>query len=623
MISDKMIIFTQTMRKIIMAAREFGWVQNPNLFGKLKNIVQIFVPGTLYHEQLINTDLNFIYDQSEQVRLRKVITAPSPITISYDDLVGARRWSDPKSKKRADEVAVGLGQLAAGKPASMRKSTDSNKHYWTDNWSSDGFVNWALTLNFLHLDEKTDMITLTELGLRFASTNDGKWKSVRTYISSSEELDIMKTALLSYPPAVRVLRLLKMQRELHGKDYFTSKFFLGHNVGFYGEGGFTSYDEEDWFELLHEQDPSKKQDFKTDKEGSGDKFSRTISGWLIKVGYVEQGDISRNVDGFMETMPHGYKITVAGLEDLKLADGVSKNGRLEKFVSWHMFATNVTNKDYIRARRAWTLKALTKSSTLKGIETVLSEQGLNDGHGVINNDIKSLISFGINIQMEGKNVKLKDSINNFEIPEWLVKKPLEDSDIKNVKNRLMNKLPNLDPADFGLVDLAFAKAGTQSENTKMANEFEARTVEFMKQYFKLSGVHLGGGNRPDGALYDNDKYGIILDTKAYSQGYKPDTKQVREMSDYIQNVWYDSGRKEARAWWKNFPANLDKTRIHFIWVAGTFKSGMNDMIVAAKGHTAMTGGAITVEKLLTIADNVVAHNYNYDVLSDKFMDAVI
>ena len=47
------------------------------------------------------------------------------------------------------------------------------------------------------------------------------------------------------------------------------------------------------------------------------------------------------------------------------------------------------------------------------------------------------------------------------------------------------------------------------------------------------------------------------------------------------------------------------------------------MIVAAKGHTAMTGGAITVEKLLTIADNVVAHNYNYDVLSDKFMDAVI
>ena len=44
---------------------------------------------------------------------------------------------------------------------------------------------------------------------------------------------------------------------------------------------------------------------------------------------------------------------------------------------------------------------------------------------------------------------------------------------------------------------------------------------------KYSGLHLGGGRKPDGIIY-TQKYGVIIDTKAYSGGYNLPISQSDE-----------------------------------------------------------------------------------------------
>ena len=71
-----------------------------------------------------------------------------------------------------------------------------------------------------------------------------------------------------------------------------------------------------------------------DVEGTSDKYARMISGWLKKVGFVEQRSTKLvTPDGEIRGFPE-YSISGSGLHAIRQAHGSSKNTRVTKFVMW-------------------------------------------------------------------------------------------------------------------------------------------------------------------------------------------------------------------------------------------------------------------------------------------------
>lgn len=588
-----------------MGAHEFGWIQNPSNFGKLKRTVQILVRDSPYYTYLLDTGLDYIEDSVQRNALRNRLTRPE-IQITYNQMKGKAVF--PKNytgvKDRKHQVAFGLAQLSGG--------DNKKEKAWTDEWTAEGFLNWALTLHFFEVSEDTDLLSITELGKRFAQQPDGTWKNgkEKTYILSAEEKAFLVPVVMAYPPAVRFLYLLNnVKSDNQDTTVLLSKFKIGHELGFSGEPGFTSFEESEWFEYLHDTPQNKKGDVRSDVEGSADKWARTISRWLIALDLIKSRKLVRVVDGDEEYTPHAYQINgMRGRRALKLAKGFSRHHAIEKYVSWHMLATKVTNKNYVKIRRAYTLKGMQQITKISALSEYLKERGLFDGMGVLQADIQGLIRFGLNIDRDGGNIYFRDSVNNFEVPSVNMTPVLKDAALQKTKNTLLNELTEIDPADIEVIEMSWKKATTRSQNTLEATLFEVKVVEIFKKYFELNGEHLGGQNRPDGAVYYNSTYGIILDTKAYSNGYNIPVDQQREMVDYITDVIDKNQNVTPNRWWEAFPATLLKNNIYYLWVAGGFTGKYLDQLTRTHNQTNMDGGAMTTEVLLRLANKVSSGN---------------
>lgn len=62
-----------------------------------------------------------------------------------------------------------------------------------------------------------------------------------------------------------------------------------------------------------------------------------------------------------------------------------------------------------------------------------------------------------------------------------------------------------------------------------------QTIDLFVNECQFSGVHLGGGRKPDGIIYrEQEPHGVIIDTKAYSKGYSLPISQADEMTRYIR-----------------------------------------------------------------------------------------
>ncbi|HEK9302397.1 TPA: restriction endonuclease, partial [Streptococcus equi subsp. equi] len=115
-------------------------------------------------------------------------------SFSYLELVGTSKDKNNKSpRKRSDAMADSLIQISI-----VPQQAKNTGKTWTDNWTSDGFLRWAVSLNFVSVDRETDMFSITSKGLHFS----------RAIINSEEETAILRKALLSYPPATQILSLL-------------------------------------------------------------------------------------------------------------------------------------------------------------------------------------------------------------------------------------------------------------------------------------------------------------------------------------------------------------------------------------------------------------------------------
>lgn len=577
-----------------MYNRTYGWVQNPSDFKKLKLVVQIFDNASMQYSSLkAKTVVELIPLEKLRDKLQNKLNNDLS-EFTYSELVGSSKDINGNSvKHRKDAIADGLIQITV-----LPESAKTRMKNWTDNWTADGYLRWALSLNFVKHDRESDKCKITDLGLKFSRSEDSEIGL------SKEELDILRTALLSYPPAMRVLQIL------NDANKPVNKFYIGNLLGFKGEKGFTSYPSDlmmDWFVN------SSKEDMKTirsDVEGTSDKYARMISTWLTKVGFVSKSSKDVNTicgirKGFIE-----YSITAIGINALRRANGSSKNVKQEKYITWEFLSSDVENRDYVRTRRSYILKILKKTNSISMLQRHLEEYGFSESKKVILSDLSGLNSIGIriNFDKDSNKVRLLDDINDFSIPNLSVTEVLKSNDIENIKKSIICRT-NLPEKYYELIDIAY--------DGKRNRDFEIVTMDLLINIYGFKGSLLGGGRRPDGIVFSDD-FGLIIDTKAYGTGYGKSISQEDEMVRYIEDNKKRDLLRNSSAWWRSFPENISKDKYHFLWISSKFTGQFSSQILSAYQRTGVIGGALNVENLLIGADLIKSGKISLSQFCDKF-----
>lgn len=562
-----------------MISRTYGWIQNPSDFNKLRKTVEIFDSSTAHYKDLknkiIQREIVFFDDirNNLQTKLDNNIE-----TFSYTELVGTSMDKHGKSpKKRKNAEANALIQISLIPQQSER--TGKN---FTDDWTSDGFLRWAVSLNLVTTNREEDTFKITEKGTEFLQTKP----------ESEDETNFLRKLFLSYPPATRVLNILSSDRT---KKYYT-KFEIGNKLGFIGESGFTSYDNElmvDW--LRNADTPAEVTKARSDVEGTSDKYARMISGWLKKVGFVgtKKGDVLSNsknaTTGFQK-----YYITGKGLHSLRRAQGSSKNNQQKKFIMWEFLGVKGSDRDYNRMRRAKIIKFLEKSTSYKSLLSYINSEGFEDHEKVILNDIKGINNSGIRISKNGNNIRLLDTLNDFSLPDISVTRTDTERSQAKLKEKYLRYI-DYDSKYIELLEIAY--------DGRRNLDFEMLTAELIKNIYKISAEHLGGGRKPDGVAFTNE-YGVIFDTKAYKNGYGKNISQADEMIRYINDNSIRDNKRNPNEWWEVFPETIPSNSYYFLWISSKFVRRFNEQLTYTARATKTKGGALNVEQLLIGANEV-------------------
>ena len=551
--------------------RTFGWVQNPSNFESLKKVVAIFDNTSKTYNELKDKKIKKLVEERDgQKELLNALNV-NPLKIKYCDLVGTS--FTPRSSARCNGI--------------VQATVKGQRKEFIDDWSSDNFVRWAHALGFIKYNYDTDTFEITDVGRKYVQSED----------DSNEESTILEEAMLSYPPVARVLTLLSNGEHL-------TKYEIGKKLGFVGEAGFTSLPLNVLIMTLATTDePKEKNKIKTDWDGSSDKYARMISGWLVKLGLLVQRPKLVTVDFggelYSETIGHAYMITDRGLKAVRRLLGINKVARVSKNVFWEMLATKGIDKNYIRTRRAYILKILIESNkvlTLEDIKGKLKLANINESINTIKDDINGLINTGINIKSETTGYKIYDSINDFIIPKIGDTEGIK-SNISLLKDELRGQISHISHDYLSLIDLAF--------DSKQNRLFEMKVLELLVNEYGFKGRHLGGSRKPDGIVYSTtleDNFGIIVDTKAYSEGYSLPISQADEMERYVRENSNRDEEVNPNKWWENFSEEVKK--YYFVFISGSFKGKFEEQLRRLSMTTGVNGSAVNVVNLLLGAEKI-------------------
>lgn len=478
-----------------MAERTLGWVQNPSSFENLKNVVSVFNKNTNMYKSIYEDKLHRLVNDIELKEKMLKELEKEPLVLDYVLLKGHGIKSG-QSRKEAE--CSGIIQAAI--------TTQKGREY-TDDWTADGFLRWAISIGLLKYDYQQDTVEITSLGLQFVlAEND------------DEEKEILITAFLSYPPAVRVLNLLE------NGDHLT-KFEIGSQLGGLGEAGFTSIPQNLYIQAIETALPEERSKIRSNTEGSADKYARMISGWLCKVGLVQRIDktVSTKIGDqeYSTTIGHSYMITMKGLRELKRTKGTSSYTKLNKIVYWQMLATKGKDRDYIRNRRGYIIESIHKKyKTVEEIKEYLFEKDINETAITIEDELKVIEAMGLSVKQIQNTYIIEDNIVCLEIPRTKISK----TNVLALKDKVRQKLEYIDHRYLSLIDLAYD--GTANR------DFEIQTIDLLTNELDFNGVRLGESRKPDGVIsYKNE--GVILDNKAYSSGYNLPINQADEMIRYV------------------------------------------------------------------------------------------
>lgn len=566
--------------------RTFGWVQDPSDFESLIKVVSIFDNESETYKELINGKIEQLIEERDGRNHFLEVLKSDSLRIKYADLVGTS--FTPRSSARCNGI--------------VQATVKGQVRDFISDWPADNFVRWAQALGFIKYNYYDDTFEITTEGLNL------------TRAKSTEECkEILENALLSYPPAVRILKLLS-------DGSVKTKFELGKDLGFIGEDGFTSIPQDVLImTLATTEDTKEKNKLRTDTEGSSDKYARMIAKWLSKLGLLTQ--VSKEVEikiggrKYKEKIGQSYMITAKGIRALNKINGRSKYKRISKNISWEMLATKGADRNYIRTRRALIIKNLVESKnglTLEEIKDRLELQAISELYTVVKDDIDGLINIGINIERINEKYYLNDEINDFIIP---IIENSEKSEFTIEKDTLREKLDVLSHEYLSLVDLAY-----DSNQNRL---FEMKTIELLTNECNYNGLHLGGSRKPDGIIYtenEDENYGVIIDTKAYSNGYNLPIAQVDEMIRYVEENNKREKERNPNEWWNNF--NSDIKQFYFSFVSGKFIGNIEEKLQRITIFTDIYGNAMTIATLLYIANEIKAKRMSNKEFVNYFNDKV-
>ena len=563
--------------------RTFGWVQDPSDFESLIKVVSIFDNKSETHKELVNEKIDRLIEERDGKNRFLEVLNSKPLKIKYADLVGTS--FTPRSSARCNGI--------------VQATVKGQVRDFISDWPADNFVRWAQALGFIKYNYFDDSFEITEEGLKLTGAK-----------KIEEKEEILIDSLLSYPPAIRILNLLS-----DGK--VKTKFELGKNLGFIGEDGFTSIPQDVLImTLATTEDTKERNKLRTDTEGSSDKYARMIAKWLSKLGLLVQvaKEVELSIGGknYKEKIGQSYMITAKGIQSLNKVNGRSRHKRISKNISWEMLATKGTDRNYIRTRRALIIKSLIECKsglTLEEIRDRLEIQAISELFTVVKDDLDGLMNIGLNIKKMGEKYYFNDEINDFIIP---IIENSEKSEFTQEKDNLREKLDTLSHEYLSLVDLAF-----DSQQNRL---FEMKTIELLTKECNYKGVHLGGSRKPDGIIYtenSTDNYGVIIDTKAYSNGYNLPISQVDEMVRYVEENNKREKERNSNEWWKEFGENIDK--FYFSFISGKFIGNIEEKLQRITIFTNVYGNAMTIITLLYLANEIKANRLkNMEVV--KYFD---
>lgn len=567
-----------------MKFRTFGWIQNPGKFENLQITVQVLDTKSSTYKSLKNDWIqHYIAFQPEKDILQQKLNS-NEFIFTYKELIGTNRNEDgDAAATRQESVADGLLRIAV-----TPQRYQTNHKHWIDAWSADGFLRWAVSLGFFEYDREHDTFTITSLGKQFS----------RAEPNSPEYISILTKAIMSYAPATRILELLN-DGDAH------TKFDLGSHLGFIGEAGFTSYDEDLMLEWYQQASDTERKDIRANTEGTSDKYARGIVNWLIGLGLARKID-----DGSDSVFPH-YRITAKGMSTLSNSTGHGGHPRQAKRILWESLATTGKNRNYIRTRRAYVLNLLRNSTSLNNVISNLNSYGFHDGPAIIKSDIRGLINCGIRIEHTNdySTLVLRDLLNHVDIPDINITEELKDKALTDEKNAVL-ECTNLDDKYYALLDYA-------QEGTLRSLDFEELTAQLFKNVYGLQAHHLGGANRPDAIAY-NHNFGLILDTKAYANGYRINIGQRDEMLRYVvDNQRRDTERNDTN-WWERFEyTDIPHNQYYFIWVSGKFVGNFAGPIAYISHETGSTGGVLAVKEMLIGGDLIQRGELSVDEIPSR------
>lgn len=570
--------------------RTFGWVQNPGDLKKLKKVVGIFKAGSAENLDLVSNKLPLLltYGLISNDDYNDFIAElnKTDIEIDYSKLKG----KGSGSRTRKDAICTGIIQAIIEAQQNKTYSDVAGnsitiKKPYTDDWTAEGFLRWAISCGLLEYVKDDDKCKITPLGEELANAPD----------NSPAETEALTKALLSYPPVIRILSLLEAQDE-------QTKFDLGSKLGFKGEMGFTSMPQDAYLcDYCEATTAGERTNVRSNEEGDSDKYARGIASWCMQMGWVEsnQKDVTETYRRKSYTAKlQTYSITRKGEKALIKARGNSSNPRLARVLMFEMLASNkVSSANYLRFVRACIIKALTSSDkstdqlkkALKGYELDVDDTAIKD-------HIEGLISIGLEITENAGKYRLLDKIECLEIP---ARTECVKDNVVDIKDRVRNKLIHLDHKYLALIDLAYSDAASRAKKNADAREFEIQTADLFTKELSFNGQRLGDSRKPDVIIsYGLD--GTIVDNKSYKDGFNISRTCADEMSRYINENNLRQKSLNPNEWWKNFDSTI--TAYTFLFITSYLKGQFEDQLeYVSNANGGIKGAAIGVESLLYVS----------------------
>lgn len=568
-----------------MATRTFGWVQDPGKIENLRKTVEIFDHQSPTYKVLIDKQIPTLVEERDGRDRFLSEMSKTPLNLKYMDLVGTAFY--PRSQSRCNGI--------------LQAAIKGQRREFIGNWPADNFLRWAHALGFIEYDNNTESFSITEFGLQYTKSNQ----------RSPTEKEILSQAFLSYPPVMRVLNLLSDGSHL-------TKFEIGSQLGFVEEDGFTSLPQNILvIDLAQTESAEDRRKMLADWDGTSDKYARMIAGWLEDMGWVKKEKklvkVTLGNEAYEYAIPQSYRITANGLKARRRGLGINIQKRIPKNVFWEMLATKGKSRNYKRTRRALILQEIAKKScSLPALQQLLANNGFNESETIIVSDLNGLEQIGLNVQQEQGEYFLQDTIQNLTIPSLPTKKTVKD-DVQKLVDQCREHLRHISHNYLVLIELSFS--GRKNGKSKL---FEMKTIDLLNQC-GFKGHHLGGPNRPDGLIFTQnltEDYGVIIDTKAYKDGFSIPITEQDKMRRYVnQNINRDE--RISPKWWEDFPADVNSFK--FLFVSSKFIREYESALHQISYLTHDTpGAAITSYNLLLLAEKIAKEEINLQNVGEKF-----